>query len=122
MTLTRQLLDQHSALRKMLDEVRQLGAGTEQGQKRLREMRQLLIAHLQKEDAELYSELRQHAETVELADRYADDMKGLARDVLAFFDDFSSGGDPMEFARRYGRMRAQLSQRLTREEVRLYPA
>ncbi|HET7267184.1 MAG TPA: hemerythrin domain-containing protein [Oleiagrimonas sp.] len=122
MMLTQQLLGQHQALRAALDEVRRLGPGTEQGQERLRQMRQLLIAHLHKEDAELYPELLRHPDTASLADRYAADMQGLARDILAFFDDFSSGGDAMEFARRYGRMRAQLIQRLTREELRLYPA
>lgn len=120
--LTDTLRDQHAQMRQLLDEVRQLGIGKEVGRERLREARALIEEHLRQEDAELYPALHRNAGTQALAQSYADEMRRLSGDILAFFDSWQHGDGDLAFARHYGRLLGLLNRRWTREEVRLYPA
>ena len=120
--LTDLLRDQHVQMRRLLDEVRQLGIGKEAGRERLRQARSLIVEHLRQEGAELYPSLHRNDATQALAQTYAVEMRQLSGEILAFFDSWQHGGDDLAFARHYGRLMGLLNRRWTREEVRLYPA
>jgi hypothetical protein len=48
-------------------------------------------------------------------------MRAMSSEIIGFFDSLDSGRAGLEFARDIGRVIAHLRQRMTREEVRLYP-
>jgi hypothetical protein len=66
--------------------------------------------------------LQKHDQTRELGDTYSQEMRAISSEVLSFFASLDSGSAGMEFARQMGRMISLLTQRMTREEIRLYPA
>jgi hypothetical protein len=121
-TLIPDLLHEHAQMRELLESVRRQGISTAEGQRLLRQARQLIVAHLQREDAQLYPALRGCAETRALADAYADEMQELSREILAFFDGMAGERNELVFARGFGKVMGALIKRWTREEVRLYPA
>lgn len=120
--LTATLKDQHAAIKKLLDEVRVAGITSEVGKKKLSQVKQLIVAHLKKEDAELYPGLKAKAATTALAETYTREMGEITTNVIGFFNKYETNTDGMEFARDLGRVMATLSARMTREEIRLYPA
>lgn len=120
--LTDTLRGQHAHMRRLLDDVRLHGIGTAEGRARLRQVRDLVVEHLRREDAELYPALHRHADTQALAQTYAEEMRQLSGEILGFFDTWQQGDDDLAFARHYGRLLGLLNRRWTREEVRLYPA
>lgn len=121
-TLIPSLLTDHVNMRAALEDARRHGIATAEGQRRLREVRQLIVDHLRREDAELYPALRACTETQKLADTYASEMQELSREILAFFDGMAGEHDDLVFARGFGKVMGTLNKRWTREEVRLYPA
>ena len=120
--LTDSLRQQHAQMRTLLDDVRRCGIGTAEGRQHQRQVRQLIVEHLQQEDAQLYPALHRHVETQAMAGTYAAEMQQLSGEILGFFDAWQQGGDDLSFARHYGRLLGLLNRRWTREEVRLYPA
>ncbi|GLU34043.1 hypothetical protein Busp01_38850 [Trinickia caryophylli] len=82
----------------------------------------MVMAHLAREDRSLYPQMQQHAVTKDLATSYASEMKGISQEVLTFFDSLERGKTGMDFARQMGAAIVHLRQRMTREEIRLYPA
>lgn len=123
MALTETLRDQHAQLRTMLEQVRRCGVATAEGCALLQQAQRLVVAHLKLEESKLYPALRAHPETQQLAHQYADEMEKLTPSVVAFFDTYREGStDGLGFARNLGQLLGVLNQRMTREEVRLYPA
>jgi len=116
------LLHDHAQMRELLESVRRQGISTAEGQRLLRRARQLIVAHLQREDTLLYPALRGCEDTQALADTYASEMQELSREILAFFDGMEGEHDELVFARGFGKVLGALNKRWTREEVRLYPA
>ncbi|MGO4326102.1 hemerythrin domain-containing protein [Cupriavidus sp. 2TAF22] len=116
------MLDEHQRIFAMLDELHALGIGSDAGKKKLVELRQLVVAHLAREDRRLYPPMHRHAQTQPIAQEYEAEMHVISREVLAFFDSYRQGGDKLEFARALGRTVSRLRARMTREEIRLYPA
>jgi hypothetical protein len=121
-TLIPTLLHDHAQMRELLESVRRQGIATSEGQRLLRQARQCIVAHLQREDAQLYPALRGCGETQALADAYANEMQELSREILAFFDGMEGKRDDLVFARGFGKVLGALNKRWAREEVRLYPA
>lgn len=85
-----------------------------------------LIAHLKKEDAQLYPVLNKAAladpvlkRTIEF---YARDMEEITRNAIQFFDKYSKNDVPLdlEFAKAFGNLFATISRRLRSEETTLY--
>ena len=121
-TLIPGLLHDHAQMREMLESVRRQGVSTAEGQRLLKQARQLIVAHLQREDVMLYPALRGCADTQTLANTYANEMQELSREILAFFDGMEGERNELVFARGFGKVLGALNKRWTREEVRLYPA
>lgn len=121
-TLIPNLLDEHVKMRAMLDDVRRLGIASTEGRQQLERVSAFIVGHLHREDTQLYPELRAHAETQTLADTYANEMRELSREILAFLSGVDASTDNMTFARGFGKVMGTLTKRWAREEVRLYPA
>jgi hemerythrin-like domain-containing protein len=122
MSLIDTLIHDHKEILRLLDESQALGATTEEGRRNLKQVRGVVVAHLKREDLKLYPEMQKHAQTRELGDTYSQEMRNISSEVLAFFDSLENGAVGIEFSRQMGRVVSHLRQRITREEVRLYPA
>lgn len=122
MSLIDTLKHDHQAIFSMLDESRALGVSTEEGREKLRQVHNMVLAHLHKEDLKLYPALQKKAETRELGDTYSSEMRSISSEVFQFFESLEKGSSGLDFARQMGRVISHLRQRMTREEVRLYPA
>jgi iron-sulfur cluster repair protein YtfE (RIC family) len=91
--LIEELKKEHSAIIATLNEVRELGILSEEGQAKLRSAKESLLEHLKKEDERLYPVLRKEAEhnkkLKEILDVFAMDMENVSKIVLEFFDKYS---------------------------------
>ena len=119
-----ELKQQHTEIADTLRKVTSIGVTSERGQKILLAAKSNLLAHLNKEDRELYPVLQKAAEsnaklkvTLEL---YAKDMDKISKAALEFFEKYSTGGSGLEFARDFGKIQRALHQRIRNEESTLY--
>ncbi len=114
----------HAAIVEVMNRVKDLGIGSKDGQATLLAAKEGLLAHLKKEDTQLYPALRKAAVRDEKLKRsldvFAADLQEISRFALDFFQKYSSGGGGLEFAKDYGRMVAALRQRIQKEESLLY--
>lgn len=124
--LVTSLKREHQILVETLEKVKSLGVTTPEAQKMLHAAKSALVAHLKKEDAELYPALRRAAEknpsVKPLVDRFQSEMTSITPKVLAFFDKYQKGGTGLEFGRDVGRLLSDLGNRIRKEELDLYPA
>ncbi len=123
--LVNELKKDHESLLATLDEVTSLGISSEEGLKKLLAVKEGLLAHLSREDRDLYPPLKKAAESdaalQHTLDVFAKDMTGISQTALDFFGKYIDGGSSMEFARDFGRLVAALKNRIGREEDILYP-
>ncbi|EIM97338.1 hemerythrin HHE cation binding domain-containing protein [Paraburkholderia hospita] len=122
MSLITTLKHDHEEIFRLLDECRALGVATDEGRRKLKQVRGVVVAHLAREDHKLYPAMQKHDATRALGDMYAQEMRAMSAEIIGFFDSLDSGRAGIEFAREIGRVISHLRQRMTREEVRLYPA
>lgn len=119
-----ELKKQHTVIADTLNKIQSLGITTEEGQKTLLAAKKGLLAHLDKEDKELYPVLHKAAESdaslKQTLDTYAKDMDEISKAALGFFEKYSTGGSGMEFAKDFGRLLGTLSNRIRKEESTLY--
>lgn len=115
----------HVELVSTLNKVKELGITTKEGQARLLVAKEGLLAHLKKEDAQLYPFLKKEAESdsglKNLLDTFAKDMDNISKSALDFFAKYANGGSTVEFAKDFGTLTASLSKRIRQEENLLYP-
>lgn len=115
----------HVELVSTLNKVKELGITTKEGQARLLAAKEGLLAHLKKEDAQLYPFLKKEAEgdsgLKNLLDTFAKDMDNISKSALDFFAKYANGGSTVEFAKDFGTLTAALSKRIRQEENLLYP-
>ncbi len=122
--LTEELKEEHIALMETLNRAKEIGVTSEEGYKTLQAAKTALLAHLKKEDSQLYPVLRMAAEKdaalKRTLDMFARDMEGITDMVMTFFDKYS-GVPGVELARDFGKIYSVLSQRIIREEGIIYP-
>lgn len=116
------MLDEHQRIYALLDQIRAEGIGSEAGKRTLGRVRQLVVAHLAHEDHQLYPAMRRSGATSALAGEYEAEMRRISTELLGFFDGHAQQGGSLDHARAFGRAISQLRQRMSREEIRLYPA
>ncbi|MCP4265520.1 MAG: hemerythrin domain-containing protein [Candidatus Brocadiaceae bacterium] len=118
------LKQQHKVIADTLSKVKSLGVTSDEGQKTLLAAKNGLLAHLNKEDKELYPVLNKAAESdsglKNTLDFYAKDMDTISKAALEFFEKYSTGGSGLEFAKDFGTLFATLSLRINKEESILY--
>ena len=122
--LIEQLKSDHKTIVAVLEEVKKLGITSPQGLQKLQNAKAGLLAHLKLEDTQLYPMLRKEAEkdsklqsTLKIL---ATDMEQISKAALDFFSKYEAGGDPIEFAKDFGRLFSTLGTRIKREESTLY--
>jgi len=122
--LIEELKGDHVIIMSGFENIRDKGVSSEEGQRRFSDVRQNLLAHLKKEDEQLYPALNKAAEndpalkkTVEF---FARDMIEISKFAMDFFDKYSKGGSGMGFATDFGKLFASFKSRVRREEDILY--
>ncbi len=122
--LIEELKREHRAIVGTINEVNRLGIGTREGQNMLMSAKNSFIAHLKKEDEQIYPLLNRAAENdPELKttlDFYATNMDEISITVFDFFEKYSYGDSGLEFSTDYGILYTTLSMRITKEEAVIY--
>lgn len=122
--LIRELLVEHAHLTDALLNIQRIGVHTEQGRSLLMLARDELLAHLAKEDAELYPVLSKAAESDEqlqnTLNKYANDMHKISASALAFFDKYCSCDQKEGFENDCRGLIRILCKRIRNEEAVLY--
>lgn len=122
--LIEQLKSEHAAIVSVLGQVKELGIGSKDGRAKLLAAKASFLAHLRKEDAELYPVLRKAAESnprlKQTLDTFAKDMDQVSKDTLQFFEKYSREGADNDFAKDFGTLFATLGARTRREENIIY--
>lgn len=117
--LVNTLKNEHRAIQDLLQEARQAGITTTEGRTKLKKAKALLLSHLEKEDRQLYPVLMNSGDAA-LAGSFADEMRAISGQVVAFFEKYENGGDDFQFAVDFGKVLGLLNNRIRREEASLY--
>jgi len=125
--LIEELKKEHSEILATLNEVKQLGILSEEGQDELMSLEVSLLAHLEMEDDQLYPALKKEAEhsnsikdTLEL---FAIDMENVSKTVREFFEKYSEGFSGVELdklSEDFENLFSALTKRICNEEESLY--
>ncbi len=125
--LIEELKKEHSEILAALNEVKELGILSKEGQDKLMSLEVSLLAHLEMEDDELYPTLRKEAEHYnsikDTLDLFAIDMENVSKIVREFFEKYSegfSGMDIKEISEDFENLLAALTKRIGNEEESLY--
>ncbi len=116
-----ELKKEHSEIVAALNEVKELGILSKEGQTKLMSVKARLLTHLKKEDEQLYPILRKKAENNKQLEStlylLAMDMENVSRIMLEFFDKFYRGEIPdAELQREFKSIFVALSKRIRNEE------
>ncbi len=122
--LIEELKKDHSEIVAILNEVKELGILSNEGQAKLLSVKESLLAHLRKEDKQLYPVLKKGAEhnkdLKNTLDLFAIDMENVSRVVQEFFDKYSRGVSGKELQKEFENLCEALDKRISNEEDILY--
>ncbi len=125
--LIKELKKEHSEILATLNEVKQLGVLSKEGQDKLLDLEVSLLAHLEMEDDQLYPALRKEAEhsnsIKDTLDLFAIDMESVSKIVREFFEEYSEGFSGMELEKiseDFENLLKALNKRICYEEESLY--
>ncbi len=122
--LIKELKKDHSEIVAILNEVKELGILSKEGQAKLLSAKEHLLTHLNKEDEQLYPVLIKKAEDNErlkdTLDLFAMDMEKVSRVVQEFFDKYSRGVSGKELQKEFENLCEALDKRISNEEDILY--
>ena len=110
----------------MLNKAKDTGISHKEAHKILLAAQASLLAHLKKEDAQLYPVLNKaaanDANLKRTIDFYAKDMEEITGNAINFFQKYASADSviDIEFARAFGKLFATLTRRQRSEENSLY--
>jgi iron-sulfur cluster repair protein YtfE (RIC family) len=122
--LIEELKKNHSEIVATLNEVKKLGILSKEGQAKLLSVKESLLAHLNKEDQQLYPVLIKKAEQIKhlntALDLCAIDMENVSRVVQEFFNKYSRGVSGKELQKEFENLCEALDKRVRNEEAILY--
>jgi hemerythrin-like domain-containing protein len=122
--LIEELKREHMLIAEILSKARNLRISSEEGKDALMSLKSILLAHIQKEDEQLYPVLRKAAEKDEYLkstlDLFAKDMDVISQTIRDFFENFTEGKLGQNHAKVIGRFFATLSKRIRQEECVIY--
>lgn len=116
----------HAEMEKMLTRAKDPSISHKETHQILLAAQASLLAHLKKEDAQLYPVLNRAAEDdanlKRTVDFYAKDMDLITKEVIAFFNKYNAPNAPIdiEFAKAFGKLYSTISKRQRNEENSLY--
>lgn len=121
-----QLKSEHNALISLLNNVQKLGVNSAESKAMLTKAKNALLAHLKKEDGDLYPILRKASDKDETIRRqlnnFGKDMEDISKFIFKFFDNIENDKySQLEYGRDFGKLISLLSARISREENILYP-
>ena len=115
---------EHAKIMAMLNEAKELGILSKEGQAKLMSIKEHLLAHLKKEDEKLYPVLREKAKDNKrlrnILVLFAIDMENVSSVVQELFDKYSGGEIDGNFSVNFERLHGALSARIRNEEDALY--
>ncbi len=116
---------EHAEIIAMLNEVKELGILSKEGQAKLMSAKESLLAHIKKEEEQFYPVLRKEAEINKqlesILDLLAVSMMDASRVALEFFDKYSRGVSGKEFPKEFENLFVALDKRIRNEEDILFP-
>ncbi len=122
--LIEELKKEHSEIVATLNEVKNLGILSNEGQNKLMSVEASLLAHLEIEDDQMYPTLRKEAEQNKnlqnTLDLFAMDMDNVSKAVQGFFDKYSEELSGEELQKDFENLCNALSKRISNEEESLY--
>ena len=122
--LIEELKKEHMVIVDTLKDAHKIGILNAEGRKKLLSLKDILLAHMKKEDDKLYPPLKSAAEKDEnfrvALDYFASNMSDISQKATHFFEKFSAGGDTMEFIREYKDLLSTLTERIEKEESILF--
>ena len=122
--LIEELKREHLELFATLNKVKELGVLTSEGQEKLLSAKESLLAHLKKEDEQLYPTLKKEAEQNKdiksTLDLFAMDMEIVSKTALEFFDKYADGVIDAKFEGEFEDLFVALGKRIKNEEEILY--
>jgi hypothetical protein len=122
--LTDELKSEHKILLEEFEKIKQLGGFTAEGKSLLFNCKKILLAHLKKEDEQLYPVLKQtgieDSSVMNLADSYISEMNSISERAVKFFDTYEREDDDIDFAVAVEFLLGSLKKRIAMEETVLY--
>ncbi len=123
--LIEELKKEHSEIVATLNEVKELGISSKEGQAKLMSAKVSLLAHIKKEEEQFYPVLRKEAKTNKelesILDLLAVGMMDTSRVALEFFDKYSRGVSGKEFPKEFENLFVVIGKRIRNEEDILFP-
>ncbi len=118
------LKKEHRVILEHLAAIKHQGAHTMEGRTQLVEARNQLLAHLDREDRDLYPKLEEIAQRdpqlKEMLDQFEEEMKAITVYCNRFFTKYSSDGGGIEFFREFDIFYNSLQDRIRKEEEILF--
>lgn len=115
---------EHAVILDKIEQTKNQGFTSAVSQEHLASLKTLLLAHLSKEDKELYPLLQNAAAKDKnlqtTLDIFAKDTDAISQMASDFFKKYPDGGSGVEFALAVGRLFGLLSGRISNEENLLY--
>ncbi len=115
---------EHSEILAILNEAKELGILSKEGQSKLMSVKEILLEHLWNENERLYPVLWKEAEhnndIKDVLDLFAVEMENVSIIVQEFFDKYYGGVIDEDFPREFERFFAAISKRIKDEEDILY--
>ena len=122
--LIEELKNEHKIILEILDQVKTLGISSTSGQEKLLSAKDLLIAHMKKEDEHYYPALKRAAENNKdlriMLDYFVRDMEDVSKKAMCLFDKYSQGGNEADFAGDVTLLYMTLKDRIRTEEHTLF--
>ncbi len=122
--LIEELKDEHKSILAILDQVKTAGISSRSGREKFLSARDLLKAHMTKEDEQYYPRLRRAAadnkELKMMLEYFVRDMENVSKKAMLVFDKYSQGGDEAEFAGEIKLLYMILKDRILTEEKTLF--
>jgi hypothetical protein len=115
---------EHSEILAILNEAKELGILSKEGQSKLMSVKEILLEHLWNENERLYPVLWKEAEhnndIKDVLDLFAVEMENVSIIVQEFFDKYYGGVIDEDSPREFARFFAAISKRIKDEEDILY--
>ncbi len=122
--LINDLVTDHNALRKLSDNVFDYIASLEKRSEFVSKLKDLILAHIEKEDKYLYPFLEKEAENNSSLrsklDFFAKDWAETSEFALYYIEKYSGGKFDDDFAKDTAKLISTLRQRMMKEEISLY--
>ena len=119
------LKNEHMEILKILKKVQSLNIHSDEGRKKMMSARDLLMAHLKKEDKKLYPVLKKEASNnkhlkYKLA-QFIENIDEITKKIIHFFDVYSADITLPRLTIDYENLLVILAERIESEEKLLYP-